>query len=270
MAWRGAVGWIGALVLLVSSHARALTIQEIATASSTRVVHLSVRDALNEEVGSGSGFLISPEGRVVTNEHVVDGAERMVAVFRDEREVKVTGVWVFDRELDLAVIQLEPGHYETLPLAQEGARAGEDVALVGSPRGLGYAITSGIVSAVRPEGIYKSDKSDERLRHWTLQVTAAASAGSSGSPILRADGSVIGIEAGTRLDMEGANFGIGVDRLQKLLRGAPSSMRPLNAATGVRTVRTNLMISGAVFLGAALMWVVGSRLLRKPTQRRAN
>ena len=272
MSWRGVAGWVGALVLFVSGHARAMTIQDIATASGTRVVHLSVRDALNQEVGSGSGFLISPDGRVVTNEHVVDGAERMVAVFQDQHEAKVTGVWAFDRVFDLAVIQLEPGIYETLTLAQEGAKPGEDIALVGSPRGLGNAISSGIVSAVRPEGIFKNDQSadsDERLRNWTLQLTAAASPGSSGSPILRADGSVIGIAVGIRTDMQGTSFGISVDRLQMLLRAAPKTMRPLNAATGVRTVQTNLMISGAVFLCAALMWVVGSKLLRKPSKGRA-
>jgi hypothetical protein len=108
------------------------------------------------------------------------------------------------------------------------------------------------------------------MRSWTLQFTAAAAPGSSGSPILRADGSVVGVLVGHLEQLDGAHFGIGVERLRPLLHSAPASVQPLNAATGVRSVRTNLMISGAVFLGAALIWVTASKMFNRASPGRAS
>lgn len=247
----GVVAWSGA--------AQALTIEQLSKHAQGRVVHLSVRDDKGDEDGSGSGFVISREGRVATNYHVIENAPNLVAVFPDKREVKVIGVWAFDKDVDLAVLQLERATYEPLVLAQEPAHEGEDIALIGSPLGLGNSISSGIVSAVRDQGI-DNKRFGAALASWSLQVTAAAAPGSSGSPILRGNGEVIGVLVGHLDGLEGASFAIGVDKLWKVAATASPEMRPLNAATGVRTIRTNLFISGGVFGLVVLLWVAVSKM----------
>jgi S1-C subfamily serine protease len=236
-----------------------LPLTELSAHAHGRVAHLSVRDARGEEQSSGSGFLISADGRIATNFHVVDGAENIVAVFPGKREVDVTGVWAFDRDIDLAVLQLQPAKYEALELAQQGAQEGEEIVLIGSPLGLGNAISSGIVSAVREHGIESKDFGDG-VASWSLQITAAAAPGSSGGPILRANGEVIGVLVGALGGMEGVHFGIAVEKLRLVAASAPSQLRPLNAASGVRSVRTNLLFSAAGLGALAVVWVAASKL----------
>lgn len=247
--------------------AAALPLQEVTALARGRVVHLSVRDDSDNELGSGSGFIISRDGRVATNYHVVHGAPNVVAVFPDKREVQVTGSWAYDAEADLAIVQLAPGSYQALTLSASPAREGEDIVLIGSPLGLGNAVSTGIVSAVREEGVHNQHFTDAELRSWALQITAAAAPGSSGSPILRTDGEVIGVLVGYLRDMNGAYFGIPVERLQKLAARSSNHLKPLNDATGVRSRRTNLIISGSLFALVAVVWVVVAKLQRRAWSR---
>lgn len=256
-----------AAVLAWSSAAAALPLQEITALARGRVVHLSVRDDAGKEDGSGSGFVIAGDGRVATNYHVVRGARRIVAVFPDEREVEVTGTWGFDDKADLAIIQLEPGSYSALSLATTPAREGEDIVLIGRPLGLGNTVTTGIVAAVREQGVHSGRFTDEDLRSWGLQITAAAAPGSSGSPILRTDGEVVGVMVGSLTRMEGAHFGIPVALLRRLSAASSKQLRPLNDATGVRSRRTNLYISGGLFAFVAVVWVLVAKLQRRPPAR---
>jgi S1-C subfamily serine protease len=263
------LSWVWVLVLsLWSAGALALPLQELSATARGRVAHLSVRDGQGKELGSGSGFVISSAGRFVTNFHVIDGAEQLVAVFPDKREAKVTGVWNFDRDVDLAILQLEPGQYAPLVLATEPARDGEDIVVIGSPLGLGNSISAGVVSAVRENGIEKSSQ-HEAQASWGLQFTAAAAPGSSGSPILRVDGEVVGVLVGHIGGLNGAHFGILVSRVQRLLGSAPPVVQPLAAATGARSVKMNLLISGAFLTGLVVVWLAGAQLHRFVGKRRA-
>lgn len=247
------VAWSGA--------ALALPLQDISERARGRVAHLSVRDVKGEERGSGSGFVISGGGRLVTNFHVIDGAARIVAVFPDKREARVTGVWAFDKDVDIAILQLEAGSYAPLTLAVEGAHEGEEIVVIGSPLGLGNSISTGIVSAVRERGIERKPYRDA-MASWSLQVTAAAAPGSSGSPILRDNGDVVGVVVGYLGGLEGVHFGIAVSEVQRLVASAPAQPQQLASATGVRSVQTNLLISAAFFAGVVLLWVVGSHVHR--------
>jgi S1-C subfamily serine protease len=261
--------WIlGLALVLWGAGASALPLQELSATARGRVAHLSVRDDHGEEMSSGSGFVISSGGRLVTNFHVIDDAENIVAVFPDKREAKVTGVWAFDKDVDLAILQLEPGQYTPLALATEPAREGEDIVVIGSPLGLGNSISAGVVSAVRENGIEKTAHRDAQAS-WGLQFTAAAAPGSSGSPILRVDGEVVGVLVGHIGGMDGAHFGILVSRVQRLLGSAPEVVKPLAAATGARSTKTNLIISGVFFTGLALVWLAASHLHRFIQKRRA-
>ncbi len=264
----GAFGWVVALmvtVLTFSRAAQALSLQEISEHAHGRVVHLSVRNAHGEEESSGSGFIISSSGRVATNFHVIEGAERLFAVFPDKKEVKVTGVWAFDKKVDLAVLQLEPGTYQPLTLAQAPAHAGEDIVVIGSPLGLGNAISTGIISAVREQGIDRPEYHED-MKSWTLQFTAAAAHGSSGSPILRTNGEVVGVAVGI---IDGLEFGIAVDELRRLAASAPAKPQTFGEVLGARSVTRNLLISGAFFASLAVLWVGVSRIskLRQRARR---
>lgn len=249
--------------------ALALSLQELSAHARGRVAHLSVRDEKGEEESSGSGFVISRDGRLATNYHVIDGATDMVAVFPDDREVKVSGVWTYDKLVDIAVLQLEPGEYEPLELAAEPAREGEAIAVIGSPLGLSNSISTGIVSAVRDRGLDRPGEPEhEQVASWSLQITAAISPGSSGSPILRDNGQVVGVAVGTMLGLDGMHFGIAVEKLRRIAAAAPPRPRPLATATGVRSVGTNLMISGGVLAGVVAVWVAVSKIHARSRAKR--
>ena len=258
-------------MLSSSGVAQALPLAELTAHVEPSVVHLLIRDARGEDESEGSGFVIASNGRVATNYHVIEGAEHMVALFPDKKEVLVTGVWAFDKEIDLAILQLAPGKYPALDLATEPARAGEDIVVIGSPLGLGNSVSTGVMSAIREKGLSERPFG-EGSASWSLQFTAAAAPGSSGSPILRPNGEVIGILVGHLEGLDGAPFGIDVAKLRHIAATAPAEPRSLGEIAGARSVGRNLIISAGFFAGVAGLWAAGSkiaRLRRRPRPSRS-
>jgi S1-C subfamily serine protease len=256
------------VALGATGFAASLPLQDLLKNAGPSVVHLSVRDAADEEEGSGSGFVISEDGRLVTNRHVIDGARRIVAVFADGKEVAVAGVWAFsDSEKDdIAVLQLAPGRYPTLRLAGTPAQQGDEVVVIGSPHGLSQAITTGIVAAVREHGTV-TRRTKDGPESWGLQITAGIAPGSSGSPILNTSGEVVGVAVGTWGGT--ANFGVPVERVRKLTDakdGALDRVRPLSEARGGPSLRTSLLVSAALFGAIGLAWWLSGRKSRSPTK----
>lgn len=256
-------------LLAWSSTAFGMSVSEINDLSRDRIAHMSVRDGKGEEQSSGTGFVISSSGRLATNYHVIEDASSVAAVFPDKREVQVSGVWAYDRDIDLAILQLEPGKYEPLQLAADPGRESEEIVLIGSALGLGNSVTTGIISAVRERGVEKTSHREGQAS-WGLQITAAASHGSSGSPVLRTSSAeVVGVLVGGLSGLEGQKFAIPVSHLHSLLAKAPAQPLELNSATGARSVQTNLMISGAFLAGVALLWVAGTHLHQRRQARGA-
>ena len=169
-----------------------LSVTEIAKKVES-VVYIEV--AFGDGKGaSGSGFIISPDGRIVTNYHVIDGAASGKVVFNDGTTLTDIKVLGWDKEGDLAIIKV-PGM--ALPAVTMGnsdtAQIGEAVVAIGSPLGLQNTVSTGIISA-RREGY--------------LQTTAPISHGSSGGALFNMMGQVIGItSAGIE---EGANLGFAI------------------------------------------------------------
>lgn len=263
--------WIWLLLSLAlgaTGFAGALPLPDLLKNAGPSVVHLSVRDAGDEEDGSGSGFVVSEDGRIVTNHHVVDGARRIVAVFKDGTEVEIVGVWAFSESEkdDIAVLQLAPGRYPALRLAGTPAQQGDEVVVIGSPHGLSQAVTTGIVAAVREHGtVTRRDK--DGPESWGLQITAGIAPGSSGSPILNTSGEVVGVAVGTWGGT--ANFGVPVDRVRKLTEAKDATldrMRPLSEARGGPSVRTNLIASAVLFGAIGLAWWLSGRKNRSATK----
>lgn len=156
-------------------------------------------------VGQGSGFIISQDGYIITNHHVVDGADNIAVQLVDGREfdAKIIGS---DAETEIAVIKIEATGLPTLPLGDSDTlRVGEWVLAIGNPFGLSHSVTAGIVSA--------RGRSDVGLREGGLiadfiQTDAAINPGNSGGPLLNLDGQAVGLNTAI-LSRSGGYMGIG-------------------------------------------------------------
>jgi S1-C subfamily serine protease len=258
-----ATAWLAA-ALLVGRRGHALSLQEIVESTQPCVAHLGIVDHNGDELGHGSGFVVSSDGRIVTNFHVIDEATRMVAVFGGGKKVDVVGVWAADKAQDLAVLQLAAGSYPTVALSSAVPKQGDPVTVIGSPLGLAGSVSTGIVSAIRSDGAVTVADHDEHpgARSWELQISAPVSPGSSGSPVLDNDGKVIGVAVGvygSALGGQALNFAVPVAKVRDLLASIRTGDRPrsLDAVAGRRTVTTNLIISGVGLVAIVVVWQVG-------------
>ena len=151
----------------------------------------------------GSGVIISPDGYIVTNHHVVDGAEQITVEFADRRSfpAKLVGT---DQPSDLAVLKIQAKDLPVLTLGDsDRVRVGDVVLAVGNPLGIGQTVTSGIISA---KGRYTglSDGSFEDF----LQTDAPINQGNSGGALVNTSGELVGINSQI-LSPSGGNIGIG-------------------------------------------------------------
>jgi len=141
-----------------------------------------------EEVprGVGSGFIISGDGYLLTNHHVVDGADEIYVTLTDKREFKGKLIGS-DRRTDIALVKIEAGNLPRLPIGDSARlRVGEWVVAIGSPFGLDNTVTAGIVSA-------KGRDTGEYLPF--IQTDVAVNPGNSGGPLLNMRGEVVGINS---------------------------------------------------------------------------
>ncbi|HEX5137107.1 MAG TPA: DegQ family serine endoprotease [Planctomycetota bacterium] len=153
-------------------------------------------------VGQGSGFLVSADGLILTNNHVIAGAERLDVRLADGRELKGKVVGA-DQETDLAVVRVDAKDLPFLRLADsDRLEVGEWVVAVGSPFGLRETVTAGIVSAKGRSRVGIAAQED------FIQTDAAINPGNSGGPLLNLDGEVVGINSAI-LSRTGANNGVG-------------------------------------------------------------
>ncbi|MEM1313546.1 MAG: trypsin-like peptidase domain-containing protein, partial [Pseudomonadota bacterium] len=152
--------------------------------------------------GLGSGFILDEDGWIVTNHHVVDGAES-VTIRLDDRTTYAAEIVGMDEETDLALLRIEAD--EDLPYVALGdsdaIRVGEDVAAVGNPFGLGGTVTKGIVSA-KGRNIRSGPYAD------FIQTDAAINRGNSGGPLFNMDGEVIGVNSAI-YSPTGGSVGVG-------------------------------------------------------------
>ena len=151
----------------------------------------------------GSGFFITQEGHIVTNNHVIDSATEISVQLEDGRELDAELVGA-DPETDLAVIKvIEPGNYQYVTFGQtDGLRRGDWVVALGNPFGLGGTATAGILSADGRDGGNGSPYTD------FLQIDAAINRGNSGGPTFDLYGRVIGVNTAI-LSPTGGSVGIG-------------------------------------------------------------
>ena len=158
--------------------------------------------------GTGSGFIISADGKVLTNAHVVEGSDRVEVTLQDGRTLtgKVIGA---DPITDVAAIQLDGTNFPTVALG--GATKlvpGQWAIAIGNPLGLDHTVTAGIISAL---GRSSSEVGipDKRVRF--IQTDAAINPGNSGGPLLNDRGEVVGINTAIRANAQGLGFAIPIE-----------------------------------------------------------
>jgi len=156
-----------------------------------------------QSVRGGSGFLISPDGYILTNNHVVENAEKVTVKIGENSEFKAKVIGT-DPDSDVAVIKIETTNQPYLEFADSDAlEVGEWVIAIGNPFGLSHTVTAGIVSAKGRSGMGLNRYED------FIQTDAAINFGNSGGPLLNLDGKVVGINAAI-VSGTGGNLGIGL------------------------------------------------------------
>ncbi|MCA9295799.1 MAG: trypsin-like peptidase domain-containing protein [Phycisphaerales bacterium] len=179
----------------------------------------------------GSGFVIHPDGYIVTNAHVVARTAERKAVFADGREFDAD-IIAFDTARDLAILKINPGSpLPTLPLGRSNdLMIGETVIAIGNPLGLQTTVTVGVVSALDRDLDFSNGVSLTGL----VQTDASINPGNSGGPLLNVLGELIGINSAIRGDAQNIGFAIPVDELRKVLPDLLDVERRYGFVTGLR------------------------------------
>ncbi|MFO1336978.1 MAG: Do family serine endopeptidase [Burkholderiaceae bacterium] len=185
--------------------------------------------------GEGSGFIVQPDGVVLTNAHVVNGAQEVVVKLTDRREyrAKVLGV---DKATDVAVLKIDAKNLPWVPLPEAAnPRVGEWVLAIGSPFGFENSVTAGVVSATR-----RSLPGDGYVPF--IQTDVAINPGNSGGPLFNTRGEVIGINSqiySRSGGYQGLSFAIPIDVVQRVEKQILSGGNVRHARLGVSVQELN-------------------------------
>ena len=176
------------------------------------VVHIKISKKIQdpktknvlEQTGSGSGFVISSDGYIVTNSHVIEGTNSVSVIFADGSELNAT-VKGTDPSTDIAVIKVFDGELSTLQLADSGLLEPGQIAIaIGNPMGLQHTVTTGVVSATGRS----LRATNGRLIDDIIQTDAALNPGNSGGPLLNSEGKVIGVNTAVISAAQGLCFAV--------------------------------------------------------------
>lgn len=185
------------------------------------------------ERGTGSGFILSKNGQIITNAHVVSGAQTVEVTLKDGRtfEGRVIGV---DSVTDVAVVKISANDLPVVKLGKSaGLAPGQWAIAIGNPLGLDNTVTAGIISAI---GRSSSQVGVPDKRVSFIQTDAAINPGNSGGPLLNDMGEVIGVNTAIRADAQGLGFAIPVETAQRVAEQLISKGKVDHPFLGVQMV----------------------------------
>ena len=182
--------------------------------------------------GQGSGFIISDDGYVLTNYHVVDSADTLIVKLANEESYSGTIVG-YDDSIDVALLKIDSN--KPLPYVELGqsndVRVGDWAVAIGNPFGLSHTVTSGIISA--KERVIGSGPYDNYL-----QTDASINPGNSGGPLFNLKGQVIGINTAINPRAQGIGFSLPIDKVTSILEDLKTNGRPSRGWLGVGLKRS--------------------------------
>jgi hypothetical protein len=209
------------LLWVLVSYSASQNVADVVKQSSDAVVLIVISNSAGQETTLGSGFLISADGEIVTNYHVIKDAHSAVVKLSNGAFFPVSGVLASDSDRDLAIIKVNGKNLPFLMLGDiDKLHAGDHVVAIGSPLGFEGTVSDGIVSALR----------DVAGKKW-IQTTAPVSHGNSGGPLLDMNDHVVGVITwGVNLELgQNLNFAAPCNGVAELLLVAHQQARPLDS-----------------------------------------
>jgi S1-C subfamily serine protease len=185
------------------------------------------------EQGTGSGFILTTDGHIITNAHVVEGADTVTVTLKDGREFpgEVVGV---DPVTDVAAVKIQANDLPTVTLGtSETLTPGQWAIAIGNPLGLDNTVTAGIISAIGRSSS-QVGVPDRRVRF--IQTDAAINPGNSGGPLLNDRGEVIGINTAIRANAQGLGFAIPIETAQRIAQQLFTTGRVEHPYLGIQMV----------------------------------
>jgi S1-C subfamily serine protease len=215
--------FVSLLLILVWSLAAQESVSDVVKRSSDAVVLIVISNSAGQETALGSGFLVSADGEIVTNYHVIKDAHSAVVKLSNGAFFPVSGVLATEADKDLAVIKVSGKNLPFLTLGDiDKVHVGDHVVAIGSPLGLEGTVSDGIVSAIR----------EVSNKKW-IQTTAPVSHGNSGGPLLDMSDHVVGVITwGVNLDLgQNLNFAAPSSEVTTMLVTAHQMAKPLESVT---------------------------------------
>ncbi len=209
------------------------------------------------EKGIGTGFIISADGYIITNQHVINNADQVTVKLTGKKQSIPARVVGQDYELDLAVLKIEGEGYPTLPMGDsDKMRVGDWVVAIGQPYGLDHTVTTGVVSA-KGRPITIQDRNYKNL----IQTDAAINPGNSGGPLLNMRGQVIAINTAVNAQAQGIGFAIPINTAKGVLQELMNGQKVVRPYMGVRMLDVDEEVSAELRLpsdtqGAVIVEVV--------------
>ena len=196
-----------------------------------------------QQRGVGSGFVLSADGFVMTNAHVVDGADEVIVTLTDKREFKARIIGA-DKRTDVAVVKIEASGLPFVKIGDVGRlKVGEWVMAIGSPFGLENSVTAGIVSA-------KGRDTGDFLPF--IQTDVAINPGNSGGPLINLRGEVVGINSqiySRSGGFMGISFAIPIDEAMRVAEQLRTSGRVIRGRIGVQIAPVTKEVAESIGLG---------------------
>jgi hypothetical protein len=191
--------------LVWSTSLQADTVPQIVAKAKQAVVQITTFDQNNQPLKTGTGFFVTGDGYLLTNNHVIAGASSILVQTSAGAAYHFETVVVMSTDPDLAMLKFTTTDVPHLELGSSAdVVEGQKVLVIGNPEGLQGTVSDGIVSAFRENRTY-------------IQITAPVSPGSSGSPILDESGQVIGMATLVYREGQNLNFAISAERIQAFL-----------------------------------------------------